>query len=128
MSDLGSTFVNGELNLSGRLGGMSTRAPVMYDDFDAVDNAPIVGRTAPTGQVWQGFGPGAGSAVITNGRMFSNGGNAYMFLPVASPITRQACTFSFTPVPNGFGDRTSATVVMLTLPSDFNDFTTTRLR
>jgi hypothetical protein len=133
MSDLGSTFVNGELNLSGRLGGMSTRAPVMYDDFDAVDGTKILGdgtpanpnRTAPTGQVWQGFGPGAGFAHITNGRMFSNAGNAYMFLPVASPITRQACTFSFTPAPNSLGDRTSATVVMLTLPSGFSNFTTT---
>lgn len=92
MSDLGSAFVNGELNLSGRLGGMSTRAPVMYDDFDAIDGTPILGRTAPTGQVWQGFAPGAMACQITNGRMFTNTGNAYMFLPVASPITRQACT------------------------------------
>jgi hypothetical protein len=120
MSDLGSTFVNGELNLSGRLGGMSTRAPIVYDDFDAVDGTLIIGRTAPTGQVWQGPPSAAAFCHITNGRMFTNTGNSYMFLPSASPITRQACTFSFTPVPNSSGDRTSATVVMLTLPSVFS--------
>lgn len=97
MGDLGSTFVNGELDLSGRLGGMSTRAPIMYDDFDAVDGTLIVGRTTPTGQVWQGYAPGSALCHITNGRMFSNTGNSYMYLPTVSPVTRQACTFSFTP-------------------------------
>jgi hypothetical protein len=100
MGNLGSTFVNGELDLSGRLGGMSTRAPIMYDDFDAVDGTKIIGRTAPTGQVWEGYAPGSQLCHVTNGRMFSNTGNSYMYLPTASPVTRQACTFSFTPATN----------------------------
>lgn len=35
------------------LGAMATRAACVYDDFDAADGTPIVGRATPTQQARQ---------------------------------------------------------------------------
>src|SRR5215469_15919925 len=58
------------------LGAMATRAAYVYDDFDANDGTPIVGRATPTQQVSQGSADSSGSG--TSGVTVTAGAPGYL--------------------------------------------------
>lgn len=93
-------------------GNLASRAPTIYDNFDAPDDTPVQGRISPTGQTWFCTGPGAQTLVIKGGRMTAKD-NCYNYLPVQpGTFYRQSEVVSFVPDPNGIADRSSYNAVM----------------
>ncbi|KGT74359.1 hypothetical protein MA20_40505 [Bradyrhizobium japonicum] len=94
-------------------GNLASRAPTIYDNFDAPDDTPVQGRISPTGQTWVCTGPGAQTLAIKGGRMTAKD-NCYNYLPVQpGTFYRQSEVVSFVPGPNGVSDRGLNNAVML---------------
>ena len=94
-------------------GNLASRAPAIYDNFDAPDGTRVQGRISPTGQTWFCTGPGVSTLEIIGGRMTAQD-NCYNYLPVQTGrFYRQSEVVSFLPVPGGSGDRAVANAVML---------------
>ncbi|MEY9419910.1 hypothetical protein ABIF69_006352 [Bradyrhizobium japonicum] len=62
-------------------GNLASRAPTIYDNFDAPDGTPVQGRVSPTGQTWFCTGPGVSTLQIVGARMTAQD-NCYNYLPV----------------------------------------------
>lgn len=104
---------NGSASLLVRArGNLASRAPTIYDNFDAPDETPVQGRISPTGQTWFCTGPGVSTLQIVGARMTAQD-NCYNYLPVQpGTFYRQSEVVSFLPVPSGSGDRANANSVM----------------
>jgi hypothetical protein len=78
-------------------------AVIFFDDFnDGTANTPVTGRTAVTGQSWQGPGFGGGSMLMTTGSgqggtlgagSTSSGGGADNIVPLGQTLTSGAYTY-----------------------------------